>query len=181
MSHAEYVAAEATADSRHEYLRGEIYDMAGGSLEHAALAAALAREIGIALQGKPCRTFSSDARVRIDATDTTTYPDLSVVCGELQSSSADGRSMLNPVVICEVLSDSTEAYDRGAKASHYRHIASLKEYVLVSQSEQRVEVQRRNAAGHWELHEFGPGGHAVLESLGVSISLDALYRNPLAS
>jgi Uma2 family endonuclease len=181
MSQAEYVAAEATADSRHEYLRGEIYDMAGGTLEHAALAAALAGEIRVALQGRPCRAFSSDARVRIEATDMTTYPDLSVVCGELQSSPSDGRAMLNPVVICEVLSDSTEAYDRGAKASHYRHIPSLKEYVLVSQSEHRVEVQRRNAAGHWEIHEFGPGEHAVLESLGVSISLDALYRNPLAS
>jgi len=181
MSHAEYVAAEKKADSRHEYLRGEIYDMAGGTLEHAALAAALAREIGIALQGRPCRTFSSDARVRIEATDMTTYPDLSVVCGELRSSPADERAMLNPVVICEVLSDSTEAYDRGAKASHYRHIPSLREYVLVSQSEQRVEVQRRNAAGHWEIHEFGPGAHAVLESLDVSLSLAALYRNPLAS
>jgi Uma2 family endonuclease len=181
MSHADYAAAELAADSRHEYLRGEIYDMASGTLEHAALAAALAREIGVALQGRPCRAFSSDARVRIEATDMTTYPDLSVVCGELQSSPADSRSMLNPTVICEVLSDSTEAYDRGAKASHYRHIPSLKEYVLVSQSEHRVEVQRRNAAGHWEIHEFGPGEHAVLESLGVSISLDALYRNPLAS
>ena len=180
MSYAEYVAAELKADSRHEYLREEIYDMAGGTLEHAALAAALAGELRVALQGRPSRVFSSDARVRIEATDMTTYPELSVVCGELQSSPADERALSNPVVICEVLSDSTEAYDRGAKASHYRHIPSLREYVLVSQTEQRVEVQRRNAAGHWEIHEFGPGERAVLESLGVSLSLAALYRNPLA-
>jgi Uma2 family endonuclease len=181
MSLAEYVASEASAEVRHEYLRGEVYAMAGGSLEHAALAAALAREVGVALGGKPCRTFSSDARVRIEATDMTTYPDLSVVCGELQRAAGDERAILNPTVIFEVLSESTEAYDRGAKASHYRHIPSLKEYVLVSQSEQRGEVQRRNAAGAWEIHEFSPGEHARLESLAVAISLDALYLDPLVS
>ena len=79
-----------------------------------------------------------------------------------------------------MLSDSTEAYDRGAKASHYRHIPSLREYVLVSQNEQRVEMQRRNQSGHWEIHEYGPGQHAALESLGIAISLTALYRDPLA-
>jgi len=176
-----YVAAEATADTRHEYLRGAIYAMAGGTLEHAALASALARDVGTALEGKACRVFSADARVRIQVTDMTTYPDLSVVCGELQCAAEDERAMLNPVVLFEVLSDSTEAYDRGAKASHYRLIPSLKEYVLVSQGEQRVEVQRRNPSGHWEIHEFGPGEQATLESLGISLSLDALYRNPLAS
>lgn len=110
----------------------------------------------------------------------TTYPDLSVVCGELQRGPGDERSILNPIALFEVLSDSTEAYDRGAKGSHYRHIPSLREYVLISQNEQRVEVQRRNANGHWEIHEYGPGEGAVLESLDVTISLDALYRDPLA-
>jgi len=179
MSHAQYVAAEAAADQRHEYLRGEVFAMAGGTLEHAALASALARDIGGALRGKPCRVFSSDARIRIEATDTVTYPDLSVVCGEVLRAAGDDHAMLNPTVVFEVLSDSTEAYDRGAKASHYRHVPSLKEYVLVSQSEQRLEVQRRNAAGHWEIHEFGAGQQAVLESLALTLSLDELYRNPL--
>ena len=179
MSHAEYVAAEAKSDVRHEYLRGEIYAMAGGTLEHAALAAALASEIRTALQGKPCRVFSADARVRIEATDLTTYPDVSVVCEELLRDPRDDHAMLNPIVVCEVLSESTEAYDRGAKASHFRHIPSLREYVLVSQTDQRVEVQRRNAGGHWEIHEFGPGEQVLLESLGIAIPLNALYRNPL--
>ncbi|MEN9578456.1 MAG: hypothetical protein RJA70_1465 [Pseudomonadota bacterium] len=181
MTLAEYVAAELSADARHEYLRGEVFAMAGGSLEHAALASALARDVGAALRGKPCRVFSADARVRVEATDLTTYPDLSVVCGELQRAATDERAMLNPIVIFEVLSDSTEAYDRGAKASHYRSIPSLQEYVLVAQSEPRVEVQRRNANGHWEIHEFGPGKHAALESLGISLAVDALYENPLPS
>ena len=148
--------------------------MAGGTLEHAALASALARDVGVALREKPCRVFSSDARVRIEATDMTTYPDLSVVCGEIQRTEADPHAIANPTVVFEVLSDATEAYDRGAKASHYRHIPSLKEYVLVSQSEQRVEVQRRNADGHWEIHEFGPGEQVELPSLNVTLSLDEL-------
>ena len=180
MSYAEYAASEAAAEARHEYLRGEVYAMAGGTLEHAALAAALAREVGVALAGRPCRTFSADARVRIEATDMTTYPDLSVVCGELVRAAGDERAIVNPIVIFEVLSDSTEGYDRGAKASHYRHIPSLQEYVLVSQNEHHVEVQRRNASGHWEIHEFGIGDQVRLESLDVALSLDALYRNPLA-
>ena len=179
MTPAEYVAAEAVAEVRHEYLRGEVFAMAGGSLEHAALASALARDVGSALQGKPCRVFSADARVRIEATDMTTYPDLSVVCGELLRAPNDERAMLNPIVLFEVLSDSTEAYDRGAKASHYRHIPSLREYVLVSQSEARIEVQRRNAAGHWEIHEYGRGQRAALDSLSITLSVDALYANPL--
>lgn len=179
MTHAEYLAGERAAAQRHEYLRGAVFAMAGGSLEHAALASALARDVGAALRGRPCRVFSADARVRVDATDLTTYPDLSVVCGELQRAANDDHAMLNPIVLFEVLSDSTEAYDRGAKASHYRHISSLREYVLVSQSEMRVEVQRRNAGGHWEIHEFGPGDQVALEALGISLSHDALYENPL--
>lgn len=181
MTQAEYVAAEAAAQARHEFLRGEVFAMAGGSLEHAALASALARDVGSALRGKPCRVFSADARVRIEATDMTTYPDLSVVCGELLRAPNDERAMLNPVVLFEVLSDSTEAYDRGAKASHYRHIPSLQEYVLVSQVEKRVEVQRRNAGGHWEIHEFGPGEDFTLNSLSIAISLDSLYDDPLVA
>jgi Uma2 family endonuclease len=117
MSYREYVAAEAAAQLRHEFLRGAVFAMAGGSFEHAALASALARHVSNALEGKPCRTFSADARIRIEATDMTTYPDLSVVCGELQRAPDDPHAMLNPTLIFEVLSDSTEAYDRGAKAS----------------------------------------------------------------
>jgi Uma2 family endonuclease len=181
MSLAEYVAAEARGDVRHEYLRGEVFAMAGGTLEHAALASALARDVGNALRGKPCRAFSADARVRIEATDRTTYPDLSVVCGELLRSPADDKAMLNPIVLFEVLSDSTEAYDRGAKASHYRHIPSLREYVLVSQTERLVEVQRLNESGRWEILELTSGQTVELTALGISLSVDELYRDPLSA
>ncbi len=179
LTYAEYVAAEARSAVRHEFLDGCVYAMAGGTPEHAALAAALAGELRAALRSKPCRVFSSDLRVRVQATGLTTYPDLSVACGKLETAPDDPHALINPVVLVEVLSESTEAYDRGAKAAHYRRINSLAEYVLVSQSEPLIEVHRRNERGHFELIEARAGEHAELASLGVRISVDAVYENPL--
>lgn len=179
LTYPEYVAAEAQSEVRHEFLDGCVYAMAGGTPEHAALAAALTRELGTALRAKPCRVFSSDLRVRVRATGLTTYPDLSVVCGKLETAADDPHALLNPIVLVEVLSESTEAYDRGTKAAHYRRIASLQEYVLVAQSEPLIEVHRRNERGHFELIEARAGEHAELASLGVTISVDAVYENPL--
>lgn len=179
LTFAEYVAAEARSEVRHEFIDGCVYAMAGGTPEHAALGAALARELGLALRGKPCRVFSSDLRVRIDATGLTTYPDLSVVCGKLETSPYDRQALLNPIVLVEVLSESSEAYDRGRKAANYRRIETLAEYVLVSQSEPLIEVHRRNERGHFELFEARKGQHVELASLGISISVDAVYEDPL--
>jgi Uma2 family endonuclease len=179
LSYPEYAAAEAHSEVRHEFLDGCVYAMAGGTPEHAALAAALAGELRSALRAKPCRVFSSDLRVRVSATGLTTYPDVSVVCGKLETAADDPHALLNPVVLVEVLSESTEAYDRGAKAAHYRRIESLQEYVLVSQSEPLIEVHRRNERGHFELIEARAGEHAELASLAVTISVDAVYENPL--
>jgi len=179
MTYPQYLAAEASAEVRHEYLAGEVWAMAGGTIEHGALAAAIGRELGGALRGKPCRVFSSDVRVRIAETDLATYPDLSVVCGSLATAPDDEDAITNPIVLVEVLSDSTEAYDRGAKSAHYRRIASLREYVLVSQAEPRVEVFRRSEGGRWELIEARPGETIELASLGVELDVAALYENPL--
>jgi Uma2 family endonuclease len=179
MTYAEYLAAEAVAEVRHEFLNGEVWAMAGGTIEHGALALAVAGELRAALSGKPCRAFSSDVRVRIPETDLATYPDLSIVCGQLETSSDDKDAITNPIVLVEVLSDSTEAYDRGAKAAHYRRISSLREYVLVSQSEPRIEVQRRSQSGGWELLEARPGEAIELASLGVRLDVAAVYANPL--
>lgn len=179
MSYAEYLAAESTSEVRHEFLNGEVWAMAGGTPEHAALAAALIRELGAALRGKPCRVYTSDARVRVASTGLSTYPDVAVVCGALETAPDDPDAITNPVVLVEVLSDATEAYDRGAKAAHYRQIASLKEYVLLSQSEALVEVYRRAASGRWELLEARGGEAIELEALGVRLDVSALYTNPL--
>ncbi|HYN01311.1 MAG TPA: Uma2 family endonuclease [Vicinamibacteria bacterium] len=179
MTYAEYLAAEAVAEVRHEYLNGEVWAMAGGTIEHGALALAVAGELRAALRGKPCRAFPSDVRVRIPETGLSTYPDVTIVCGELETAPEDKDAITNPIVLVEVLSDSTEAYDRGAKAAHYRRIPSLREYVLVAQAEPRIEVQRRSEGGRWELLEARPGETIELASLGVRLDVAAVYANPL--
>jgi Uma2 family endonuclease len=180
MSRAQYVVAERTSAGRHEYLDGEVYAMAGGTPEHGALAAAVMGELRTALAGKPCRVFSSDVRISIRETHLVTYPDASVVCGRLETDPEDPDAITNPRVVIEVLSDSTEAYDRGAKAAHYRRIPSLEEYVLLSQDEPRIEVYRRVAPGRWELIEARAPERVRLESLGVELDVAAVYGNPLA-
>jgi Uma2 family endonuclease len=181
MTYAEYLEAEESSAEKHEFLAGEVYAMAGGTLEHAALSAAIARELGNALRDKPCLVFSADARVRVQATGLATYPDVTVVCGKLETDAEDSHAIANPVLLVEVLSDSTEGHDRGEKAAHYRHIPTLQEYAFVSQRHRRIEVHRRNAAGRWELFEFEAGAVAELSSVGCSIRVDEVYRDPLAS
>lgn len=179
MTHAEYLAREATSDVKHEFIAGEVFAMAGGTVEHGATASAMITALSNALTGRPCRVLNSDVRVRVTSTASSFYPDVSVVCGTLETAPDDPHAVTNPVLLVEVLSNSTEADDRGAKAAHYRRLDSLREYVLVSQTERRVEVQRRNERGVWELHFFGPGEHVELTSLGARVSVDALYANPL--
>ena len=184
MTYAEYLAFERKSDAKHELLHGEVFAMAGGTIEHGALAAALARVVGNALGERPSRALSSDVRVRVRATDLATYPDLTVSCGKVETDRDDPDGVLNPSLIVEVLSDSTEAYDRGAKAAHYRRIPSLREYVLVSHHEPLIEVYRRNERGNWELvSEARQGERAEIASCGepFTIEVDDVYRNPLAS
>lgn len=179
LAYAEYVALEATSDVKHEYLRGEVWAMAGGTPEHGRVQANLIREIGLALGRRPCVVFSSDVRVRIDASDRTTYPDLSVVCGKREVSKIDPHAIVNPVVVVEVLSESTERDDRGEKFAHYRRLSSLQEYVLVAQESRRIEVFRRSTEG-WVLTEAGPGQRAALASIEASIAVDDIDFDPTA-
>jgi Uma2 family endonuclease len=179
MTYAEYLAAEAVSEVRHEFLKGEAWAMAGGTPEHAALALAVGSELREALRGKQCRAYSADLRVRVVETGLATYPDVSVVCGQIETAPDDPDAVTNPVVLVEILSESTEAYDRGAKAAHYRRIPSLREYVLVSQAEPRIEVHHRAASGRWELLEARPGETIELASLGARLDVAAIYANPL--
>lgn len=180
MTYAEYIALEErSGGQRHEYLRGEIYAMSGGTPEHAALEAAMAGELRNALEaaGKPCRVYSANLRLRVEATDFACYADASVVCGKAETSPVDRHAVTNPTVLVEVLSDSTESYDRGIKAGHYRHMPSIREYVLVSQHSAVVEVWRKNEQDRWEVAAVaGKGEKAALASLGISIDVDAVYR-----
>jgi Uma2 family endonuclease len=180
MTYAEYLAAEGLAEIRHEFLNGDVWAMSGGTPEHSALAAAIIREIGNALLDRRCRVFTSDLRIRIGETGLSTYPDVAVVCGQVETAPEDADAVTNPIVLVEVLSDSTEAYDRGAKFAHYRRIASLQAYVLVSQAEPRLEVYGRTDAGLWLLSEARGGETIEIAPLGVTLDVSAVYVNPLA-
>ena len=129
----EYLARERRATEKSEYYRGEIFAMAGASFEHSLIKDNLARESGNQLKDKPCRVITSDLRIKVNATGLYTYPDAVIVCDEPKFEDAQVDTLLNPRVIVEVLSDSTEKYDRGGKFAHYRQIPSLQEYVLVAQ------------------------------------------------
>ncbi len=178
-TYGEYLALEESEGVKYEWVAGSIYGMAGGTIEHGALAAALTGLLVAQLRGRPCRVLSSDVKVRIEATDRTTYPDLSVVCGELERSDRDANAVTNPVLLAEVLSDSTEADDRGEKFAHYRRLPSLRDYLLVSQAKPRVELFSRGEAGTWTFRVAEQGGLLDLPSIGVQLSVDELYRDPL--
>jgi Uma2 family endonuclease len=181
MTYAEYLAAEERSLEKHEFLDGEVHATSSGTPEHGALAMAFGNALGSALLGRPCRVFSSDVRVRVKATGLAAYPDISVVCGKLETDAEDPNAIANPVLLVEVLSDSTEARDRGEKAAHYRLIPTLREYVFVSQGRRRIEVYRRNEANRWELFEFEAGAKANLASVGCAIAVNDVYRDPLAA
>ena len=177
---AEYLQRERAGDTKHELLHGEIFAMAGGTPEHARLAMRVGSALGAQLLGRPCEVFSSDLLLRVLATGLATYPDLTVVCGKLERDPEDANTVVNPVVLIEVLSESTERYDRGEKFAHYRRIPSLKEYVLVSQHEPRIEVFQRNEDGtSWTLRVAEASESARLTSIGCELVVDGVYANPL--
>lgn len=181
-SFEEYLALEEIAAVKHEFLGGHVWAMAGGTPAHAAIAANVIALLSAQLRGRPCRVFTSDLRIRVLATGLGTYPDVTLVCGQLETDPADrrGNTVTNPLVLVEVLSPSTEEYDRGEKLAHYQRIPSLAEVVLIAHDERRLEVWRREG-GHWTLDVFRPGEGARLASLGGELAVDEVYRDPLAS
>lgn len=181
VTYEQYLEREIASETKHEYIAGVVYAMAGGTPEHARLQANVTAALVSALRGRPCAVFSSDLRVRIEATDRATYPDITVVCGSMETSAVDRHAVTNPTLLVEVTSESTEADDRGDKFAHYRHIPSLVEYVLVSGRTQRIEVWRRNERDRWELAEEGtPGATLTLASVEAHLDVASLYANPLA-
>jgi Uma2 family endonuclease len=178
MSHAEYLKLERAAETKHEYVNGQVYAMAGGSPEHARLAARLTGQLLASLGSRPCEVFSADLRVRVLATGRSTYPDVTVICGQIERAPDDEQAATNPMLIAEVLSDSTEIQDRGEKWRHYQRIPSLRIYVLVSQTEPRIELYRR-AGDVWEYHAADLGERLLLDEQGLAIDVDALYRSNL--
>ncbi len=173
---ADYWEVEKDSEIRHEFYEGEIYAMTGGSPRHALIAANFIRLAGTALEGGPCVVYTGDLRIKVNATGLHTYPDASIICGELELDETVPHTVLNPTVVVEVLSDSTEKYDRGTKSSNYRKIESLKELLLVSQNEPLVERYARTETG-WLLTETaGLDATLNLDCGGASFALSELYR-----
>jgi Uma2 family endonuclease len=175
---AEYVRLEERANVKHEYLDGTVWAMAGGTPEHAAIASAIIVALSNQLRGRRCRVYTSDARVRVVATGLDTYPDVTVVCGHAEFDVEDKNALTNPVVLFEITSSGTEAFDRGEKLEHYKRIASLREVVIVSHHERRIDIHRRTEADGWACTEAR--GNVQLASIGVVIDVDEVYRDPLA-
>jgi Uma2 family endonuclease len=166
----------ASMEGRSEYVGGEIFAMTGASVEHNAIVANIVRELGTQMKGRPCQVYANDLKVRIHSADAGKYPDLIALCGEHQFQDGRRDVLLNPSLIVEVLSDSTEAYDRGDKFSLYRQIPSLQEYLLVSQHRVQVELYSRGGDGRWTLTDYSaPTDSVPLPSVGCTLSLAEVY------
>ncbi len=176
-TYAEYLALEESSSVRHEFLDGEIYAMAGGSPDHAALSAAVIRLVGARLP-PGCRAFTSDLRVRIEATGLTTYPDAAVVGGRTERSREDPLAVTNPVLLVEVTSPSTEDYDRGEKLRHYTGLPSVREILVVSHRTAEVTLHRRRDDG-WTMLTARAGEEVELQALAARFAVDDLYAGGL--
>jgi Uma2 family endonuclease len=172
----QYLELERASEFRSEYYAGHMYAMSGGSYPHALIIGNMVFALKTAIGKRRCSVTPSDLRLRVSQNGLYTYPDLVVVCGEPKFADDQKDTLLNPALIVEVLSRSAEAYDRGFKAAQYRTIASLQEYVLVSQTEPRVETFRRQLGGAWLMSEsFGLETGCRLDSLDCQIALADIY------
>jgi len=174
----EYLSRERVAEYKSEFYQGEIFAMTGGSPTHNDISVNVVTSLRNSLRGSGCRPSASDQRIRIPANGLCTYPDASVVCGNRQLDDIDNDAITNPVVIFEVLSKSTERYDRGKKFDLYRELESLQEYVLVSQTESHFERFVRQDDGDWLLTVLkGPEALLKFASIDVSLTLSEIYED----
>lgn len=174
---AEYMAFEAGSSEKHEYLAGEIYALAGASPAHNRLCFKPAGLLDRQLAGSGCAGYSADQKVRIETADLNTYPDLTIVCGELQYHPQEPMLLLNPRVIIEALSPSTEAWDRGGKWMCYQQLESLTDYLLVSQDRLQIEYYALESDGAWRyIRESNPAGIITIASINCRLRLAEVYQ-----
>jgi Uma2 family endonuclease len=171
----EYLALEAVAEVRHEFVDGQIIGMAGAELDHNQICQNVRLALGAALAGRPCRIVGADQRVKVESSSEYFYPDVIVVCGEPQLLDPSPRSLVNPNVIVEVLSPSTERYDRGEKWAAYQTIPTLTDYVLIGTDRRRVEQHQRGDGDSWTMRVLSLTAPLVLKD-GTSVELGDLYR-----
>ena len=177
LSLQEYLAQERRAEIKSEYYDGEVFTMAGGSKERSVIAANVNGVLWPQLSNKPCDIYTSDMRVQVSEVGPYTYPDVTVVCGEAQFVDAEVDTLLNPTLIVEVLSPTTEAWDRGGKFEDDQQIPALQEYLLIAQDRPRVEQYARQAEGRWHLTvATGLDGMVSLPSIGCELTLREVYR-----
>jgi Uma2 family endonuclease len=174
----EYLSWEEDQPTKHEYFHGRIYAMTGGSVEHATIILNLGASFLGRLRGKNCRVFTSELRVKVSETGLYTYPDTVIVCGEMQlDRRTKSQTLLNPTLIIEVLSPSTEAYDRGDKFAHYRTLPSLTDYILISTTSPQVEHFQRQPNGDWLLTvRSGLDMRLTIKTLGIELPFADIYE-----
>jgi Uma2 family endonuclease len=172
----EYLELERKAELKSEYFGGEMFLMPGVTLEHLLIVRNLVFELTLQLRGGSCQVLSNDLRTKVSSTGLYTYPDIVGICGEPELEDQHRDTLLNPILIIEVLSESTESYDRGKKFAHYRSLATLQDYLLVSQWEYQIERYSRNADGAWLYTEAaGADGSIELPSIHCRLSLSSVY------
>ncbi|SLM30844.1 conserved hypothetical protein [Desulfamplus magnetovallimortis] len=177
MTSAQYLEFEKNSEIKHEYFDGAIFAMTGASVKHNRIQHNISRVLGNKLLNSQCDVFSNDMRVKIEQLEKYTYPDILVVCGDIEIENIKGvETILNPLVIIEILSDSTEAYDRGDKFKHYQFISSLREYILVSQHSYWIEKYKRAGDGQWIYSSCNETGHSItIDSIGCELLLEDIY------
>jgi Uma2 family endonuclease len=175
-SFRDYLTVEQDSGVKHEFLNGEIYAMAGGSVLHAALSVAVSSSLHAQLAGR-CRVFSSDLRIRVPATGLASYPDVTVVCGPVETDPDSPDTVVNPTVVVEVLSPSTIDYDLGEKFEHLRQIPSLKAVVYVWQDRRQIEIRERVDDGQWQAPSVAGDGLVSVRAPGCHLDVDSIYRD----
>ena len=177
MTEADYLDFERVSESKHAYFAGEVFAMSGASEAHNLICTSTSFLLYGQLRGRSCKVYPGDMRVKVEVTGLYTYPDISVVCGEAQFSDDHLDTLVNPTVIIEVLSPSTEGYDRGKKFQHYREITSLNEYVLISQDSPRIERYGRQPDGTWVFDDaHGLDASLALASIDCKLVLAEVYE-----
>lgn len=173
----EYLQMEEQSVEKHEYYQGEIFAMAGAKVTHNIIAANILVALSVKLKGKPCKPFNSDQSIHVKKNSLFTYPDISIICNEIETLDHNERNILNPTVIVEVLSPSTKNYDRGDKFKLYRDLPTLKEYILVDSESTSVENFFINASGHWELVEYKTIDDTLsIKTIQTALTLKEIYE-----
>jgi len=175
---SDYLALEEQAQEKHEYEAGRIKAMSGGTINHAILGNNINTALNINLKGLECIALTGDARIWIDSAASFVYPDATVICGAIETAVEDEQSIINPTLIVEVLSKSTESYDRGDKFHKYCSLPSFREYVLIDQNKPVVDLLYREEPGYWRMMTvIGLDKSITLSSIGCSIKMEDIYRN----